>query len=663
MWTYKTCHRCVYLHYVPLLNLLSVILSLSYASFLSILCRPIRSKYSSPFFQTVTQFIYSPPHGPHLPSENEAFQTRVEMERRAAEVVSISQQISKLKEQLRQLQEKELETLRPIMDLHHARICEIQQEMARLWTEYTSRMAAAQEATETKVTTLQKHITLLEKENSESQSFLAPIRRLPIELLAEILAIAIESHGQNRFDMMRVCRSWRATVLSMARIWSQMTIRPLTSREQAEFVVERTRQVPLELSIDSESIYPPYRVLREGATAYGGLAFAMNTMSRWRSLTIKIFPSEEDIVAATGGGIADLMSARPLEKLETFKIAGLCESNTSLDQLLDHVATTSTPRLKHVEFASPNVIWFLADQKYRVFFSHLTHFKVDVREMRNPADILPYFENLQVLEAYRLHLPMYPLDVDLPIVRTLRRMSTKIVSVQWMSGRTFPALEDCSIIWPHHPESLCLQGGVDLPVCTQFVYDDHLIEPISDFRLPKLDKMVVRNEAWNKPRGSSQLASVWGELAHPKWLKPRILHLNTQCHDQHLINALQLHPDLEELVLGLVRPDGLGKKFFNTMMAKRLKAVSSSSGPNSGSAQSSGTSSSHLVAPLVPKLKVFGVRYRRWLKEKEKDEITPLLEKIIQSREKTEIPLQSVKFWPTKDTPEEEAKELVPLRA
>ena len=371
--------------------------------------------------------------------------------------------------------------------------------------------------------------------------------------------------------------------------------------------------------------------------------------------------SEEDIVAATGGGTTNLIAAGLLEKPEIFKIAGPCESSASLDQLLDHIASTSTPRLKHVELASPNVIWLLADQKYRVFFNHLTHFKVDVREMKDPADILPYFESLQVLEAYRLHLPMYPHDVDLPVARTLRRMSINIVSVQWMSGRTFPALEDCTIIWPRHPETLHVQGSVDLPVCTQFVYDDYLIEPISVFRLPKVDKMVVRNEAWNKPRGSTQLASVWNDSANPKWLKPRVLHLSTQCHDQHLINALQLHPDLEELVLGLVRPDGLGKKFFNNMTARRLKVVSSASGLNPGSAQLNGASSSHLVAPLVPKLKVFGVRYRRWIKENEKDEITPLLEKIIRSREKTEIPLQSVKIWPTKDTPEEEAKELVPF--
>ena len=137
----------------------------------------------------------------------------------------------------------------------------------------------------------------------------------------------------------------------------------------------------------------------------------------------------------------------------------------------------------------------------------LRHFKVDVREMRDPTDILPYFENLEVLGAYRPHLPTYHHNVDLPIVRTLKRMGIKIISVQWMSGRTFPSLEYCTIIWPHHPEDLPLRGGVDLPVCTQFTYDNHLIEPMSGFRVPKLDKMVVRNEAWNKPRGSAQLAS------------------------------------------------------------------------------------------------------------------------------------------------------------
>ena len=112
-----------------------------------------------------------------------------------------------------------------------------------------------------------------------------------------------------------------------------------------------------------------------------------------------------------------------------------------------------------------------------------------------------------------------------------------------MSGRTFPSMEECTIIWPHHPETNCLRGD-DLPVCTQFTYDDHLIEPMSEFCASKLDRMAVRNEAWNRPRGSAELASVWGESVNTRWLRPRILHLDTQYFDQYLINALQLHPGL-----------------------------------------------------------------------------------------------------------------------
>jgi len=156
--------------------------------------------------------------------------------------------------------------------------------------------------------------------------------------------------------------------------------------------------------------------------------------------------------------------------------------------------------------------------------------------------------------------------------------------------------------------------------------------------------------------GVSRAHSTGIESANPRWLRPQVLHLDTQCYDQHLINAFQLRPDLEELVLGLLRPDGLGKNFFNNMVARKLKGTPSSSVSHSGPAQPNGASSGLLV---VPHLTAFEVRYRR---EKEKDEVKLLLEKIIQSREKTEVPLQSIKFWPTKNTPEVDGEELVPLR-
>ena len=105
---------------------------------------------------------------------------------RTAQITSLNNRVAERQEHLHKLQEKEPETLRLALDHLHANICEIQREMARLWTEYTARMSAAQMGVQVEVKYLQKPISLLEQENNKSQSFLAPIRRLPTELLAEI---------------------------------------------------------------------------------------------------------------------------------------------------------------------------------------------------------------------------------------------------------------------------------------------------------------------------------------------------------------------------------------------------------------------------------------------------------------------------------------------
>src|SRR5258708_18463349 len=123
--------------------------------------------------------------------------------------------------------------------------------------------------------------------------------------------------------VMRVCRSWRARVLSMARVWSQFTIRPWTSLEQMEFVVERTKQVPLDVVIDLSpsrcSFMHPIKA-REGA---GGLALAVTTMPRWRTLTVAAFPA--DVVTEAGGDELPVTFSNPLEQLEAFMITGSCE--------------------------------------------------------------------------------------------------------------------------------------------------------------------------------------------------------------------------------------------------------------------------------------------------------------------------------------------------
>jgi len=479
----------------------------------------------------------------------------------------------------------------------------------------------------------------------------SPACRLPPEILMDILDISVKSNGHSALDMMHVCHYWRAIAFDLPRLWSALTIRPWTAREYIEFVVERSKQTPLEVEINWN------KGLGDDRRTHEGMHLALQTMSRWRTLTLAGFPAQLDINMVTEWGIPVVALAVP--QIQALKITSDCEMSDPLALLLKTIATTSTHRLADVEITSPGALLFFSNPVYRSFFSHLKRFKVDLRGMRDPVDILPSFESLEVLEAYGLRLPTYDDDVDLPIVRTLKRMYLKSASMQWICARTFPALEESTII---HPQWACLPPSPHFPTCTRFTYDDRSIEQISEFRLPKLDKMIIRNEAWSKLGGSLQLASVWGELANSGRLRPRVLHLDVHCYDQDLINALRLHPNLEVLVLGLVRPSALGKKFFNSMVARKVKGTSSIPGPNSASARPNGASSNLWVAPLIPNLRCFGVRYRRWIRETEEDNITPLLKKIIQSREKTEVPLRSVKFWPNKDTPEEDALELVPPR-
>jgi len=109
------------------------------------------------------------------------------MKSRETEIARLNQWISERQEHLRKLQEKKKKrffalcstSLTPVYAKYNAKW--------PAWTEYTAHMSAAQEVAQGEVANLQQRVAFLERENSKLQSFLAPIRRLPTELLAEIL--------------------------------------------------------------------------------------------------------------------------------------------------------------------------------------------------------------------------------------------------------------------------------------------------------------------------------------------------------------------------------------------------------------------------------------------------------------------------------------------
>jgi hypothetical protein len=475
-----------------------------------------------------------------------------------------------------------------------------------------------------------------------AHSLSAPIRGLPAEILAEIFLVATIVYRCSALRLMRVCRSWRSVLLTTSRIWSTIRVRTRTRADFVEFLVERTRRVTLDVEIDTDSDSEPH--ISDPSRSFTSLAVVAETSARWRNLTIHSFPKEPDL---TNSGVlgTGLTFEGPMDALESFRITGPCEMSTALSELIELVRCSKGSQFTTLELSTCDALYHFAKPPSSRF-RYLHSFKVDLAEMKDTLDILPQFERLEHLYAHRLQLPLYSETTHLPLLRTLKRLFLKSTSVQWMQGRSFSKLLECTIIWPHLPEALLSRGPVNLPVCTQFTYDDHLLQPLTAFNLPSVDKLVIRNEAWNRPRGSQQLGFIWGPNIHRKVLSPRVLHLDTQCFDQHLISALKMIPEVEELVLGLVRPDALGKKFLLSMLAKKGRGASTSANTT-------------WIATLCPHLRILGLKYRRWLRNHEADEITPILRRIVETRAKSATPLRSFKFWPTKDTEDEDAKELV----
>jgi hypothetical protein len=590
------------------------------------------------------------------PHDNERERTLVEIHRRETDIDHLKAGIRVLRFQQRQRDHEEHERIRPILDELHTQIITLQEKMAVHWRNYQTRIMQRQRETERVIGGIQSKVQTLEQENSYAASLLAPIRRLPTEMLSEIFTIAIMVYKCSSLRLMSVCRSWRLVLMTMSRIWSTIKVRTWTRTDFIKFLLERTRRVTLDIEIDTDSDSGFY--IADPSRSYAALAMVAKTSTRWKNLTIRSFPREVDLMNSEALGSL-LVFEGPMEALENLRITGPCEMNTAITKLIILARSISGPQLKTLELSIYDALVHFATPPSSLL-RHLRSFKVDFADMKDPLDILPQFERLEDLHAHRLHLPLYSDTTNLPLVHTLKRLFLKNTSVQWMQGRSFSKLLDCTVMWPHLPDALLTGVQVHLPVCTHLTYDDHILQPLTIFDLPLLDALVVRNEAWNRPRGSQQLGFIWGPIVPTeKILRPRVLHLDTQCYDQHLISALKTIPEVEELILGLVRPDALGKKFLSSLLAKRVRENSVNIQTRGHENASVTRTSPAWVVSLCPNLKALGFKYRRWLRQHESDEITTIFQEIVDTRAKSNTPLRSFKFWPTKETTDQEAKELV----
>jgi hypothetical protein len=123
----------------------------------------------------------------------------------------------------------------------------------------------------------------------------------------------------------------------------------------------------------------------------------------------------------------------------------------------------------------------------------ITGFSLSERQV---LDVLPSFHELRDLELSYVHVP--PVDVDLPLVHTLQKLSLRNSTFAWMDGLVFTQLQRFSVDEHGWPETF--KRKVRMPACTHIVFNQHKLKTLpvleSNFHFPCLTICEFRNQ-WN----------------------------------------------------------------------------------------------------------------------------------------------------------------------
>jgi hypothetical protein len=155
---------------------------------------------------------------------------------------------------------------------------------------------------------------------------------LSVEILTEIFLYAVEAHHMSPYQLITVCRRWRSVINSMTHLWSALRLGTWTEIENVYLWIERSRQGPLRITIDS------HRDAKKpsGGRPYAGLKYAFRAIEWWQDLVITGFPPPEAF-----GGAVDFLTAKRMSHLRSLEVGDRCLDSAALAHLLDHIAKTA----------------------------------------------------------------------------------------------------------------------------------------------------------------------------------------------------------------------------------------------------------------------------------------------------------------------------------
>ena len=325
---------------------------------------------------------------------------------------------------------------------------------------------------------------------------LTPITCLPQELLHQIFLILINNVSDSPLVLMRVSKHWHSIVTG---IWASLKLGTATPRDAVARKLERNQWV-LDVVINTEFDHGHFTP-SEGP--YQAIFLAIQAASQWRSLVVEMFPAQTDLPEDLVNSGLQQSSDIVMNCLMSFKIKFPCEMSSLVQHLLRILGTATSGELTTVEINSASVISFLAPT-YPSIFHSVKVLCLDTPRLPNPVDLLPHLHRLETFTASHLSLSIYHNDVDIPFVHTLCHLTLSHVSIQWMSGRTFHALESCTLLFPIHHHVLHT-FSTTLSNCKDLTFQGYPLNILNGISAQNLTHLTVKCSCSDKLRGSQQL--------------------------------------------------------------------------------------------------------------------------------------------------------------
>ena len=376
---------------------------------------------------------------------------------------------------------------------------------------------------------------------------------LSIEMLTDIFLYAVEAYQMTPYQLVAVCRRWRNVINGMSHLWSTLRIGTYTQIENIDIWLDRSRQGLLTVKID------PRRDIENCSDdkPYTGLQHAFGSVDRWQNLVITSSPTPEAF-----GDAVDFRTVKPFERLTSLELGQRCQDSATLTHLLDHISKTAII-LSDMSLCSPCAIASFLQPPRGVVLSMITTLVIDGKGISEPISILPFLGNLQIFEATSLPILPYETDTSLPFLSTLRQLKLRGVRLQWMAGREFKCLEDCTIIHALGQEEI--QLGINMPGCKTLTYQGHPISTLQYFHTPQAKELVLHTHDTKRKRVQwhLDLFRLDGKLS-----QLHTLHLTLSCSEGALTSALEHMEHLQELVLSIAYPSSSLESFLMLLAAE-----------------------------------------------------------------------------------------------